>query len=247
MIAERMAQVGRRLVRDYPPDGRAYWAERFWDRDAAERQAIIGDHFHAQKDVLSELISQYGADAGRILEFACGTGEFTGLAAERTTATQIVAMDISEQALDITRERVHHPGLRLVNGDFWADHDLGTADLVMCVDAIHHLGEVGQVLRRLRTFVRPGGVFIGNLWIADNFHEFQRERYGTIPHLARTAAFLGTAGLVWASNGRLRTGSYRTQLLQSAQIEPLLRTVFDEVMTVRPQRHFVAFACRRAD
>lgn len=242
MLAERMAEIGNRLVRDYAPDGKAYWAARFWDRDAAERQAIIGGHYRAQKDEIGELIARYAADVDRVIEFACGTGEFTRLVAERTAAREIVALDISQQALEITRDRVNHPELRLIRGDFWDDHDLGTADLVMCVDAIHHLGNVVPVLQRLRTFTRPGSVVIGNLWTGDHFHELQRQRYGTARHLARTAAFFGTATLIWASKGRLRTPSYRTQLLRSDEVEPLLRTVFDKVMTVCVQRHFVAFA-----
>jgi SAM-dependent methyltransferase len=246
MLAEHMAQIGNRLVRGYPPEGREYWAGRFWDRDAAERQAIIGDHYAAQKEELGELIAHYAGNAHRVLEFACGTGEFTRLAAERTVASEIVAMDISQQALEITRARVEHPGLRLICGDFWDDHNLGPADLVLCVDAIHHLGQVLLVLRRLRTFIRPGDVLIGNVWTGDHFHELQRQRYGTVRHLLRTAWFLGTATLIWASRGRLRTPSYRTQLIRSDQVEPLLRTVFDEVLSVRVHHHFVAFAAARS-
>jgi hypothetical protein len=88
-------------------------------------------------------------------------------------------------------------------------------------------------------------VFIGSLWTIDNFHELQRYRYGRAAHLGQTAKFLGSAVAIRASQGRLRSDAYRTRLIPARQVEPLLRSVFDEVLFVSPRRrHFTAFACR---
>jgi len=92
--------------------------------------------------------------------------------------------------------------------------------------------------------VRPGGVFIGNLWTADNFHRFQRQRYGTAAHLRRTAAFLGTALMIRTTGGRLKTGAYRTQLVHSEEAIAILRDVFDSVLEVQVEDYFMGFACR---
>jgi ubiquinone/menaquinone biosynthesis C-methylase UbiE len=244
MLAEFMADAGRAVLKDVPPDGRDYWAARFWDRDGAEQHSVLADDFRLQKDTIDAYITQYGADATRALEFACGTGEFTRLVAERTGVSEITALDISQQGLDRARERVEHDSLNLVLGDFWKDNGLKRADLVLCIDAIHHLGDMRQVLRRLRSFVEPGGTFIGNVWIADNFHEFQRKRYGAIEHIARTAMFLGTALLIRLSGGRLKTGSYRTQLVRSAEVRKLLAEEFSEVLEVKVERYFMGFVAR---
>ena len=190
MIAEMLARTGRTLLDGVPPDGRRYWAARFWDRENAERHPLLREHFLSQKETIAGYLDAYGQRAERVLEFACGTGEFTALTAEHTPARSITALDISPQALDIVRGRVRHDDLSLVLGDFWQDHGLGTADLVLCVDAIHHLGDVRQVLTRLRSFVTPGGTFIGNLWTGDNFHEFGRRRYGRRGHLGDARAAL---------------------------------------------------------
>lgn len=243
MLAEALARTGRVILRDVPPDGRSYWQARYWDRDSAERHAVLGPEFLLQRSSVEQLLKKYGADADRVLEFACGTGEFTKMIAELDPA-ELVALDISRAGLDITKSKVSHAGLRLVQGDFWADHKLGQADLVVCVDAIHHLGDVRQVLARLKTFVKPGGLLIGNVWTSDNFHEFGRKRYGTIEHLARTAMFLGTAMMIRFSGGRLKTGSYRTQLRTSSEVISLLDDVFDEVVDTAVERYFTAFACR---
>lgn len=244
MLAELLARTGRGLLDGYPPDGRDYWAARFWDRESAEKHTRLRPDFLTQKATIAELLRAYGQDAERVLEIACGTGEFTALAADLTPAKQITALDISAEGLRRAGEAVRHDDLRLVQADFWADNDLPQADLVMCIDAIHHLGDLRQVLLRLRSFVKPGGTFIGNLWIGDNFHEFQRKRYGSLGHLGRTASFFSTALIIRATAGRLKTGAYRTQLNDSATAADVLRSVFDEVLEVRTERYFMGFACR---
>ncbi len=243
MLAEVLGRTGKVILRDVPPDGRSYWEARYWDRDGAERHAVLGPEFLLQKRTVEKLIERYGAGTGRILEFACGTGEFTRMAAE-LEPEEMVALDISAEGLEMTRRKVPGERLRLVRGDFWDDHGLGTAELVMCVDAIHHLGDVRRVLERLRTFVRPGGVLIGNVWTSDHFHEFGRKRYGTGRHLARTASFFGTAMLIRASGGRLKTGSYRTQRCTSGEVEDLLDSVFTETLEITVERCFTAFVVR---
>jgi SAM-dependent methyltransferase len=245
MLAEFMARAGNRILGDIPPDGREYWASRFWDREAAEAHPAIKAHYDEQTDEVARLLTQYAKDADRVLEFCCGTGLFTKLAADLTGASEIVALDISEQGLERTRARVEHPGLRLVLGDFWKDHDLGTAELVLCMDAIHHLGDPRAALERLKSFIAPGGVLIGSLWTIDNFHELQRYRYGRAAHLRQTAKFLSGAVAIRTSGGKRRSDFYRTRLLPTKQVEPLLRSVFSELLFISPSnRHFTAFAGR---
>lgn len=244
MIAELMARTGQSVIRDIPPDGRAYWAARFWDRDTHEQHPLLRQSFLTQKETIAGYLRRHAAGAKNILEIACGTGEFTRLAAENTNAESITAVDISAEGLARAKQRVNHDNLRLVQGDFWTDLGLAPTDTVMCLDAIHHLGDVRAVLTRLRSYVAPGGVFIGNLWTADNFHRFQRQRYGTAAHARRTAGFLGTALMIRASGGRLRTGAYRTQLISSKQAIAILSEVFDEVAEVTVEDYFMGFVCK---
>ncbi|WP_174867311.1 class I SAM-dependent DNA methyltransferase [Nocardia arthritidis] len=244
MLTELMARAGQAALRGTPPNGKDYWAARFWDRESAERHPLLGDDFLLQKETIGAYLTRYGWDRRKSIEFACGTGEFTAMTAKLTAVERMVAVDISQQGLAIARSRVDHPSAEFIHGDFWADNAIGTADLVICVDAIHHLGDVGQVLSRIRSFLEPGGIFVGNLWTADNFHEFQRRRYGAAEHLARTAMFLGTALMIKCTNGRLRTGSYRTQLRRSEETVAILHDVFDAVLEVDTNRYFMSFVCR---
>jgi SAM-dependent methyltransferase len=245
MLAELMATAGQAILGDTPPDGAAHWAKRgFWDRDTDEGHPLIAGQLLKQKATIRSMLERHGTEVERAYEFACGTGEITRLIAEHTPAKEIVGLDIGEKALRLARQRVEHDNLRLIHGDFWAEHGLDPADLVVCVDAIHHLGDTQEVLDRLKSFVRPGGLFLGNFWTGDHWHEFQRLRHGHGKHLAGTAAFLGTAVLIRASGGRLATGAYRTQLRSSAEVEGLMHRVFPDVREVRAERYFTAFLCR---
>jgi SAM-dependent methyltransferase len=244
MLAEAMAWAGRKILGDTPPNGRDYWAARYWDRDSAERHQLLAQDFRLQKETLSGYLRDYAGEAKRSIEFACGTGEFTRLTAELTPVSEMVAVDISEQGLAMTKAKVKHDNLTLIHGDFWADHELEPADLVVCVDAIHHLGDVRQVIRRLRSYVKPGGIFIGNAVTRDNFHEFGRKRYGTAEHFARTAKFAASALAIRVSGGRLNSGDYRTQLRLSGEVGKILRESFTEVLAEQADPYFMAFAAR---
>ncbi|RSM44865.1 class I SAM-dependent methyltransferase [Amycolatopsis balhimycina DSM 5908] len=239
-----MARAGQALISNTAPNGKAYWAGRFWDRDSAERHPVLAGEFLKQKQTIAGYLDKYGRDAERSIEFACGTGEFTRLTAEHTGVRQMRALDISAQGLQIARSRVRHDNITFQQGDFWADHDFEPAELVLCIDAIHHLGNIGDVLRHIRRWVEPGGIFIGNLFTGDNFHEFERKRYGSLEHLWRTTLFFGTALAIKVSGGRLYTGSHRTQLLPTAAGEQLVRDVFDEVLEVSRDPYFTAFVAR---
>ncbi|WP_203992598.1 class I SAM-dependent methyltransferase [Sphaerisporangium rufum] len=239
-----MAGAGARIVRRYPPDGAAYWSQRFWDRDTLEQVPVFGDQLQLVKKDIAALMTRHATDIGTVLEFGCGTGEFTAMAAELARPTEITALDISPQAIEIATRRVDHPALKMVCGDFWADHGLGQADMVMCVDAIHHLGNVRQVLRRLKSFLAPGAILVGNLWTIDHFHEEQRHKHGSFRHLVNCAKFLGGALMLRATNGRVRPASYRSHLLRSREVEPVLRQEFGEVLEVIPARYFVSFVVK---
>jgi SAM-dependent methyltransferase len=239
-----MARAGQNLIGNIPPNGKNYWAARFWDRDSAERHPVLASQFLRQKDTIAKYLQTYGAQAQTSIEFACGTGEFTRLTAANTPVRQMTALDISPQAIEMAAQRAGRDDVRFIQGDFWADHGLAPADLVVCVDAIHHLGDVSNVLRHLHSYVKPGGVFIGNVFTLDNFHEFERIRYGGLEHLWRTSLFFGTAALIRLTGGRLYSGSHRTQLRPSAETEQFLSDIFAEVLDVSVDPYFTAFAAR---
>src|SRR5262245_53488299 len=49
MLAEAMVRVGQLLIKNYPPEGRSYWAARFWDRTPIETAPFIQDDLQAKQ------------------------------------------------------------------------------------------------------------------------------------------------------------------------------------------------------
>lgn len=101
----------------------------------------------------------------RILDAGCGTGESTTYLVHQNPSAQVVAVDLSAQALDVAKERLqralpdhvsrcdfHHLSLFDL-----ADLD-GQFDLINCVGVIHHTPDPARALRALADKLAPGGI-----------------------------------------------------------------------------------------
>jgi ubiquinone/menaquinone biosynthesis C-methylase UbiE len=77
----------------------------------------------------AERVAAFGefAPRGRVLELACGTGEWTVEPAKR--ASQLTAVDASPQMLAVNRERVGRGTVRYLRADLFA-WPLGRYDVV---------------------------------------------------------------------------------------------------------------------
>lgn len=244
MLAEACIRVGSALLGRRPPDGRAYWSQRYWDREEVTATAGLVEHFTQHNKVVEEMLRWLPAPM-QVAEIACGTGKFTSMAAKTWPQAHITAIDISPQAIAITR---NHPELASVDvtlrcADFW-QATLPPSDVVFCFDAIHHLGDVQTVLTVLRSLVNEGGALVGNVWTLDHYHEFGRYRYGRLGHLRGSVVFLAAAALTWASRGRFASTRYRTQLVTGAQVERMLRALFP-IADVRHLRFHTVFVAQR--
>lgn len=245
MFAEAVVKLSHKLIKGYAPKAGAHWAAKAWDRTRYEQAPRVGPDLKVKKDRVADLITEYGQGADRLIEFACGTGVHTENAFKCSDAREITVVDISADALEIVRRKITDPRLSTVHGDFWTDLGIGTADVVMCINAIHHIGDVRKVITRLTDYVNPGGVLIGTVLTMDNFHEFQRDSHGTIRHALRSANFLVNAIAMRLTAGRIRTHAYRSQLLYETQFENILREFAPgRILHLSNTRYISVFAIR---
>lgn len=117
---------------------------------------------------------QWPRRALRILDAGCGTGFSTLKLSEANPDAEIVALDLSQNALQIAAQRLtatgwqqkhthwQHPQqqgqIRLLQGDLQAMPDLGRFDYVHCSGVIHHLPEPLEGLQHLRRSLSDQGV-----------------------------------------------------------------------------------------
>jgi SAM-dependent methyltransferase len=103
------------------------------------------------------------ADAGTVLDLACGTAYYWPLLARR--CRRLVGADLS-QAMAAAGRRRHvvaggPPGLVVCAEAGRLPFADGSFDLVLAVDALHHLAGLGETLREVRRVLAPrAGTFV---------------------------------------------------------------------------------------
>lgn len=132
-------------------------AEKYARKDLARSSALVRKR---QLDVAVRPVLVSGAVLGTIVEIGCGVG-----APARHLAgayRSYLGVDQAEEmAAAAQRFNAGNTAARFVVGDA-ATIDLASvrADLVLAVGALHHMADVGAVLRNVRRFVAPGAWFV---------------------------------------------------------------------------------------
>ncbi len=97
----------------------------------------------------------------RVLEAGCGVGAQTVTLAGNSPEASIVSVDISAKSIAQARQAAQAAGLtnvRFQQGDiFDLPFAAGSFDHVFVCFVLEHLKEPGAALRKLKTFLRPGG------------------------------------------------------------------------------------------
>ncbi|MEU6172561.1 class I SAM-dependent methyltransferase [Streptantibioticus parmotrematis] len=137
----------------------------------------LGDHLVGEAELrlpalveamrwIGEAPGPDGTAAGsvrRVIDLGSGPGVVSTLLAESFPQAHVVAVDSSADLLEWARERAgrHGVGDRVETRQAQLPDDLatlGTADLIWAGNFVHHLGDQGAALARLRELLTPGGV-----------------------------------------------------------------------------------------
>lgn len=101
----------------------------------------------------------------RILDAGCGTGESTSYLVHMNPDADVVAIDLSNGALDVAKERLQRSvpdGLDRCSFQHKSIFDVadvpGEFDLINCVGVIHHTPDPTRALCELAAKLRPGGL-----------------------------------------------------------------------------------------
>lgn len=131
---------------------------------------------------------------GRWLDIGCGTGVAVREFARARPDATVVALDIEAGLYD---GRATTANLHLLQADAARLPILGPGvfDLITAVHVLHFLDDKQGVLRRLESFLRPGGTLGANLdpldvWIGPSWE--QAQPLGGVPQILRSAPSWGT-------------------------------------------------------
>ncbi|MCC6720754.1 MAG: class I SAM-dependent methyltransferase [Bacteroidia bacterium] len=118
-----------------------------WDSPAGKKRA----------QRRAELLVKYGEikSTDKILEIGCGTGLFTGKVLELTGATDITAIDISPELLEIAK--LKYPTPEFILGDAMKlEYPDNTFDVVFGSSVLHHL-DMEKTCKEIYRVLKPEG------------------------------------------------------------------------------------------
>lgn len=110
---------------------------------------------------MDKALGPYGS--GKILEIGCGTGFFSRKLAVK--ASEITAVDISEQMLDYCRQEADKSGIKNLKthkgGFLTYEHEFNSLDAVVSQLVLHHLPDFWKMiaLKRVNSFLKKNGRF----------------------------------------------------------------------------------------
>jgi SAM-dependent methyltransferase len=124
------------------------------NRESQDYQPDSKGLAHFIKDVAfrsqaRKLLSDIGKPRGNILDFGCGSGQFTRILGEVADAEVLGADMHSEAPPELTAKQYLAPA-ELSNRR-------GTFDVVMAMQVVEHDDDADALLRNIATYARPGG------------------------------------------------------------------------------------------
>ncbi|MFG0257217.1 MAG: class I SAM-dependent methyltransferase [Phycisphaerales bacterium JB043] len=111
-----------------------------------------------REDYLRELLDE---KTSAVLEIGCGTGDLGDALLSQNGCQRYCGVELFEDAADAAREKL----TEVVNGDIEAIElpwDEGSFDALVASEVLEHLREPWNVLRRLRTLLKPGALVLAS-------------------------------------------------------------------------------------
>lgn len=132
-------------------------SEKFWDR-LAKNFDKGGDQY--EQSYIST-ITKHLEIGDIVLDFACGTGSFSCLIADKVK--EIHAIDISSKMLVIAKRKAAERKIENINfvqsTIFDERHAIESFDVILAFNILHLLEDTPKVIQRVNELLKPGGLF----------------------------------------------------------------------------------------
>ena len=116
----------------------------------------VGDPFDADAERIRSQLRAF-RPGGRVLELACGTGQWTGILAEY--ADELTALDASPEMLRLNAAKIRDPRVRYVAADLFGFQPDGRYDVVFFGFWLSHVppARFAAFWELVRSFLAPDG------------------------------------------------------------------------------------------
>ena len=167
-------------------------SREFWNMRSRTADQQSGEEYaQAYEKTVSNTLKYLTGEA-RVLEFACGTGITTVAIAPHVSFVR--AIDISDEMVGKAREKIQALGLSNVE---LSQTDLfdpcleeGSFDAVTAFNVLLYVENRAQVLERIRSLLKPGGMFLsatdclGEGITRVGIRKFWKSHTGSMPYVA---------------------------------------------------------------
>ena len=167
----------------------------------------------------------------RMLDLACGTGDFAFALARRFPEAEITGVDLTPAMLEIARAKNRSPHIRFVEGDALALPATGPFDLCVCAFGFRNFPDRGQALREVRRVLAPGGELL--------VLEFFRPAHALLGRL--TAIWLRVLAPLFALRRRSAYRYLRESMDGMVSADDFVRLAAEEGFALEGRRFF--FPC----
>jgi len=164
----------------------------FWNKRAEIYDDVVGAQYQQTNIATVEHALKYLKSGDRVLEFACGTGVMTLPVAAHVA--HVRAIDIADEMVRRAAEKVETQGVTNVELSrtdlFDPCLEEGSFDAVMAFNVLCYVDNFEEVMRRIRSLLKPGGVFLsatdclGEKITKVGVQKFLRSRTGKMPYVA---------------------------------------------------------------
>ncbi len=138
-----------------------------------------GDCYESGRE---DLLAHVPPEARKVLDIGSARGLFGGLLKKRQKCV-VTGIDTDDKLIAVARERLDE----VIKGDVEEILDkktLGKYDCIVCGDVLEHLNNPWKVVRRLKTHLKKGGIFIASTPNVMNwaiFFDLIRGRWDYVP------------------------------------------------------------------
>ncbi|MBZ5531754.1 MAG: methyltransferase domain-containing protein [Acidobacteriia bacterium] len=172
----------------------------------------------------ADLIAQIKiANPKRIIDLGCGPGNSTAQLNKRWPQAHLTGLDSSAEMLAQARQK--HPGWTWIESGIESWVAIAPYDLVFSNSALHWVADHGQLLRRLLSYVAPGGALA--VQMPNNFHSPVHTAMKEVAESPRWSGILGQEEEHYAVE---TPAFYYNALRESASLLNIWETEYLQIM-----------------
>lgn len=176
-------------MKPLPASVKDYWQKRrVWDRYQEEQHPTIGAMLREQRLITVATVRDFAAlrpGPVDVADLCCGTGWIANDLMQLGRLHSLLAADVNEEALHRLETEATRLGLQnklqtrsgdLYRMDWGAEKSF---DVILCMDALHHLPDIPGMLEGIRARLKDDGIFVGNIRAKEGANQFF-DRYGPL-------------------------------------------------------------------